>query len=61
MAGRLRKYDRIGRTLIEAGLARARAQQTGAFLSTGTEANVAIYARCGFRDSHRYHYRVAPD
>lgn len=39
----------IGRTLIEAGLARARAQRTGAFLSTGTEANVAIYARCGFR------------
>jgi GNAT superfamily N-acetyltransferase len=39
----------IGRTLIEAGLARARAERTGAFLSTGTEANVAIYARCGFR------------
>jgi len=39
----------IGRTLIEAGLARARAQRTGAFLSTGTEVNVAIYARCGFR------------
>ncbi len=39
----------IGRALIEAGLARARAERTGAFLSTGTAANVAIYARCGFR------------
>jgi hypothetical protein len=35
--------------LIEAGLARARAERTGAFLSTGTAANVAIYSRCGFR------------
>jgi GNAT superfamily N-acetyltransferase len=39
----------IGRALIEAGLARAREAGTGAFLSTGTAANVAIYGRCGFR------------
>lgn len=39
----------IGRALIEAGLARARADRTGAFLSTGTAANVTIYGRCGFR------------
>jgi hypothetical protein len=35
--------------LIEAGLTRARADGTSAFLSTGTQANVAIYGRCGFR------------
>ena len=39
----------IGRTLIEAGLAQARADGIGAFLSTGTAGNVDIYARCGFR------------
>ncbi len=39
----------IGRALIEAGLAMARAEGTGAFLSTGTRANVPIYGRCGFR------------
>jgi predicted N-acetyltransferase YhbS len=38
----------IGRTLIEAGLARARADGTGAFLSTGSPGNVTIYERCGF-------------
>ena len=39
----------IGKALIEAGFARARADRTGAFLSTGTAANVTIYRRCGFR------------
>lgn len=39
----------IGRAMIEAGLARARADGTSAFLSTGTAANVTIYRRCGFR------------
>jgi GNAT superfamily N-acetyltransferase len=39
----------VGRELIEAGLARVRREGRGAFLSTGTAANVAIYARCGFR------------
>lgn len=39
----------IGKALIEAGLERARADGTCAFLSTGTAANVTIYARCGFR------------
>ncbi len=42
----------IGRALIEAGLAKARADGTGAFLSTGTAANVTIYGRCGFRVYH---------
>jgi GNAT superfamily N-acetyltransferase len=48
----------IGRALIEAGLARVRADGTSAFLSTGTRANVAIYGRCGFRV---YHEADAPD
>lgn len=39
----------IGRALIEAGLARARADGTSTFLSTGTPRNVAVYSRCGFR------------
>jgi GNAT superfamily N-acetyltransferase len=39
----------IGRALIEAGMASARADGAGAFLSTGTHANVAKYSRCGFR------------
>jgi predicted N-acetyltransferase YhbS len=39
----------LGRALIETGLARARADGTGAFLSTGTPRNVSIYGRCGFR------------
>ncbi len=39
----------LGRALIETGLARARAEGTGAFLSTGTPRNVSIYGRCGFR------------
>jgi GNAT superfamily N-acetyltransferase len=39
----------IGRALIEVGLARARADRTSAFLSTGTPRNVAVYGRCGFR------------
>lgn len=48
----------VGRALIEAGLAQARADGTGAFLSTGTEANVTIYGRCGFRV---YDEAQAPD
>jgi GNAT superfamily N-acetyltransferase len=39
----------IGSALIEAGLAMAGADRIGAFLSTGTQENVAIYGRCGFR------------
>lgn len=39
----------VGRALIEAGLARAGQDGVGAFLSTGTQANVTIYERCGFR------------
>jgi N-acetylglutamate synthase len=29
-------------------------------VETGNAAARALYARCGFRDSHRYHYRLAP-
>ena len=39
----------VGRALIAAGLARARADGVGAFLSTGTPRNLSIYGRCGFR------------
>jgi GNAT superfamily N-acetyltransferase len=39
----------IGTALISAGLARAREDGVGAFLSTGTEGNVSVYARSGFR------------
>ena len=38
-----------GRALILEGQARARADDMGAFLSTGTERNVSIYGRYGFR------------
>jgi GNAT superfamily N-acetyltransferase len=39
----------IGRTLIDDGLARARGDGIGVWLSTSTPRNVAIYERCGFR------------
>ncbi len=39
----------FGAALIAAGMARARADGVGAFLSTGTPRNVSIYERCGFR------------
>jgi ribosomal protein S18 acetylase RimI-like enzyme len=39
----------LGRSLIEAGLARAGAEGRGAYLSTGTLRNVSIYGRSGFR------------
>jgi GNAT superfamily N-acetyltransferase len=39
----------FGAALIVAGLAQARADAVGAFLSTGTPRNVSIYGRCGFR------------
>ena len=29
-------------------------------VETGNTPARALYARLGFRDSHRYHYRVAP-
>jgi ribosomal protein S18 acetylase RimI-like enzyme len=48
----------FGRALIDAGLARARADGVGAFLSTGTEHNVSIYQKHGFRVVERAH---APD
>jgi GNAT superfamily N-acetyltransferase len=39
----------LGAALIAAGLAQARADGVGAFLSTGTARNASIYTRCGFR------------
>ncbi len=39
----------LGGALILEGQARARAEGMGAFLSTGTERNVSIYERYGFR------------
>ncbi|HEY1515422.1 MAG TPA: GNAT family N-acetyltransferase [Solirubrobacteraceae bacterium] len=39
----------IGTALIAAGLALARADGVGAFLTTGTKGNVSVYARSGFR------------
>ncbi len=38
----------FGAALIAVGLSHARADGLGAFLSTGTQRNVAIYQRCGF-------------
>ena len=51
-------------TAVTAGLA-ARAAAHGAeriFLQVeeGNAAARALYARCGFADRHRYHYRIAP-
>jgi GNAT superfamily N-acetyltransferase len=42
----------LGAVLISTGLALAQADGIGAFLSTGTERNVTIYARSGFRVVH---------
>ena len=39
----------FGGALILAGLARARGDGVGVYLSTGTERNVSIYGRYGFR------------
>ena len=39
----------FGSALITAGLDRARTDGQGAYLSTGTERNVTIYERLGFR------------
>jgi GNAT superfamily N-acetyltransferase len=48
----VRREDRgrgFGSALIRAGLERARSEGVGAFVTTGTEGNVAIYGSCGFR------------
>jgi GNAT superfamily N-acetyltransferase len=47
-----------GSALIASGLAQARADGAGAFLSTGTPHNVSIYGRCGFHLVEDLH---APD
>jgi GNAT superfamily N-acetyltransferase len=48
----------LGAALIAAGLARARADDIGAWLCTGAARNVDIYGRCGFRLVEEAH---APD
>ena len=48
----------FGGALILAGLARARSDGVGAFLSTGTEHNVSFYEKYGFRVVDSAH---APD
>jgi len=39
----------IGSALVESGLTRARVDQAGVFLETGTPRNVPYYERFGFR------------
>jgi N-acetylglutamate synthase len=60
-AGRQRQG--LGRALT-AALAAASARQGARRVLLQVEADNAparaLYARCGFRDAHRYHYRVAP-
>jgi GNAT superfamily N-acetyltransferase len=46
----------IGHGLIEYGLARARGDGVGAFLSTGTPRNLGIYASAGFRVAEEASY-----
>jgi GNAT superfamily N-acetyltransferase len=52
-------------TAVTVTLARAAAERgvNRVFLQVedGNSAARALYARCGFRDAHAYHYRVAPD
>ena len=49
---------------ITSGLAAAAASQGARRMllqvETGNAAARALYSRCGFRDSHRYHYMIAP-
>lgn len=51
-------------TAITSGLAAAAAGQGARRMllqvETGNAAARALYLRCGFRDSHRYHYMLAP-
>jgi ribosomal protein S18 acetylase RimI-like enzyme len=51
-------------TAITAGLAAAAARQGARRIllqtETGNAPARALYFRCGFRDSHRYHYMIAP-
>ena len=50
----------IGGTLLRAGLDRADRDGTGAFLETGTEANIRFYERHGFRVNGELHLPTAP-
>jgi ribosomal protein S18 acetylase RimI-like enzyme len=51
-------------TAITAGLAAAAAAQGAQRIllqvETGNDPARALYLRCGFQDSHRYHYMMAP-
>jgi N-acetylglutamate synthase len=46
--------------VLAAAAASRGARQVLLQVETGNTPARALYARCGFRDSHRYHYRVAP-
>jgi GNAT superfamily N-acetyltransferase len=46
---------------LAAAAAERGARQVLLQVETGNTPARALYARCGFRDSHRYHYRVAPE
>jgi ribosomal protein S18 acetylase RimI-like enzyme len=58
-----RRRAGLGAALTRAVCAEAASRSVSrAFLQveTGNAAALALYERCGFRYSHRYHYRVAP-
>jgi ribosomal protein S18 acetylase RimI-like enzyme len=45
---------------LAAAAARHGARRVLLQVETGNDPGRALYVRCGFRDAHRYHYRVAP-
>ena len=45
---------------LAAAAARHGARRVLLQVETGNDPARALYVRCGFRDAHRYHYRVAP-
>jgi N-acetylglutamate synthase len=45
---------------LAAAAARRGARRVLLQVETGNDPARTLYARCGFRDAHRYHYRVAP-
>ena len=57
-----RLWIRSWRYALPCGSEAARRDISRAFLQveTGNAAAIGLYQRCGFRHSHRYHYRVAP-
>jgi len=45
---------------LAAAAARHGARRVLLQVETGNDPARALYLRCGFREAHRYHYRVAP-